>query len=145
MDIIHRYLFSHSLIHSLRHNSHLHWQSLRNLLSVVVSTIVVFRIVSVPRLLIYALNSNPPIACIRKWSTYNGVSVPLKDNLQFLQPSAMYQPSRKMTISEVRHKFSQVIDLTDTVFWNGEKEMFIDKPQFWHFFKKAIIIPEDSQ
>lgn len=138
MDIIHRYLFSHSLIHSLRHNSHLHWQSLRNLLSVVVSTIVVFRIVSVPRLLIHALNSNPPIACIRKWSTYNGISVPLKDNLQFLQPSAMYQPSRKMTISEVRHKFSQVIDLTDTVFWNGEKKCSLISHSFGIFLKKQL-------
>lgn len=137
MDIIHRYLFSHSLIHSLRHNSHLHWQSLRNL-SVVVSTIVVFRIVSVPRLLIHALNSNPPIACIRKWSTYNGISVPLKDNLQFLQPSAMYQPSRKMTISEVRHKFSQVIDLTDTVFWNGEKKCSLISHSFGIFLKKQL-------
>lgn len=137
MDIIHRYLFSHSLIHSLRHNSHLYWQGLRNL-SVDVSTIAVFRIVSVPRLLIHALTSNPPIACIRKWSTYNEISVPLKDNLQFLQPSTMYQPSRKMTISEVRHRFLQVIDLTDTFFWNCEKEMFIDKPQFWHFFKKQL-------
>lgn len=138
MDIIHRYLFSHSLIHSLRHNSHLHWQSLRNLLSVVVSTIVVFRIVSVPRLLIHALNSNPPIACIRKWSTYNGISVPLKDNLQFLQPSAMYQPSRKMTISEVRHKFSQVIDLTDTVFWIGEKKCSLISHSFGIFLKKQL-------
>lgn len=144
MDIIHRYLFSHSLIHSLRHNPHLYWQSLRDLLSVVVSTIVVLRIVSVPRVLILASKSILQLLELGDGAITNGISVLLKDNLLFLQPSTMYQPSRKVTISEVWHKFSPVIDLIDIFFWNCEKEMFIDKPQFWHFFNEAIIIPEDS-